>query len=490
MPHSSRFVVALSATAIVVASVGLAAGRISRPREDTGFERPTAAKVVRWIAVGGGSGPRSTQVSLEQDMDLARQTLGKDGIVLFAGGARNYGVQVLHPEAAQRGDRLLRELGDLFDPLDGRDATYRQPLIPADGAATSRRFIEALSAALAEGRDELLVYVAVHGEAGDVPADNTIRLWGDAPLSVRDLADVLDSAGSKRVVRFVVTSCYSGGFADLAFDTASAEAGVARSPRCGLFSTEWDREASGCDPNPNRAAQQGYGVHFWHALRGEDRSGAKLSEARIDFDGDGRVSFLEAHTRARIASSSIDVPTSTSERWLRHAAPGAGPESDVALPEEEALISALSADLGLAGESAARQRLQSVDAELAEADDALAKAERREMDASAALRMALLQKWPVIDDPWHPEFASTLGTHRAAIGALLREGPLAAEQRAAREDVDGIWKRVDALLAVEARLRRLVRAYETRALARRLRAAGGPAWHYFAQLLACERGRP
>jgi hypothetical protein len=472
MPHSSRFVVALSATAIVVASVGLAAGRISRPREDTGFERPTAAKVVR------------------QDMDLARQTLGKDGIVLFAGGARNYGVQVLHPEAAQRGDRLLRELGDLFDPLDGRDATYRQPLIPADGAATSRRFIEALSAALAEGRDELLVYVAVHGEAGDVPADNTIRLWGDAPLSVRDLADVLDSAGSKRVVRFVVTSCYSGGFADLAFDTASAEAGVARSPRCGLFSTEWDREASGCDPNPNRAAQQGYGVHFWHALRGEDRSGAKLSEARIDFDGDGRVSFLEAHTRARIASSSIDVPTSTSERWLRHAAPGAGPESDVALPEEEALISALSADLGLAGESAARQRLQSVDAELAEADDALAKAERREMDASAALRMALLQKWPVIDDPWHPEFASTLGTHRAAIGALLREGPLAAEQRAAREDVDGIWKRVDALLAVEARLRRLVRAYETRALARRLRAAGGPAWHYFAQLLACERGRP
>ncbi len=453
-----------------------------------------AAAPVRWIAVGGGADPRSTQVSLEQDVALAKETLGPGGKLFFAGGEDAYAVQVLNQ--TPHGDALLRELGDLFEPRDGRDAHYRRPAVHTDGPATDTELFDALSAALQDGAAPLLVYVATHGDVGESPSENSIHLWGDEAVTVGDLAEFLARHRSRRPLRFVVTSCYSGGFAELAFAGASPENGAAPGIRCGLFSTEWDRQASGCDPNPDRGTQQGYGIHFWHALRGEDRDGQPLPPSVLDLDGDGKISLLEAHTRARIASTSIDIPTTTSERWLREAVPAGGAIETIAaaapmsFPEEDAVIATLGSQLSLPNEVTARRRFDHLSDELRQANDAEARAEDDEADAYADLRISLLGRWPVLDDPWHPDFASTIRDHRAAIDAALHQGTRPAVYHSALDRLSRAGDVAERVLLEYARVARLVRAYETRALANRLRAQGGPAWETYRRLLECERGTP
>src|SRR5690606_16956277 len=253
----------------------------------------------------------------------------------------------------------------LFDPRAGRDARYRESAVPADGPASARAILDALEAAMDDGDDALTVVLVGHGEGGETPRDSHFLTWGPGELWVEDVAAVLDEAAGHRPVRFVVTSCYSGGFAELAFESADPEKGAA-ADRCGFFATSWDRAASGCDPNPERGAQEGYGIHFFHALRGEDRAGRPLPMSELDLDGDGAISLLEAHTRARIASGSLDVPITTSERYLRATAGGRFTGDGRGAPVEEvAVVERLSARLGLADPEQARVRLAAMSGMLA-----------------------------------------------------------------------------------------------------------------------------
>jgi hypothetical protein len=477
---------AISRFAVLVCALLAIGAAAHSTRSSRGPERATpAARTVRWIAVGGGAEPRSGQVSLEQDVALARSVFGPAGVILFGGGRDALSVQVLRGKA--NGDPLLRDLGDLLDPREGRDASYRRSSLPIDGPAGRADVTAALRAALAQGDDPLLVYMALHGEQGETARDNEVDLWGGSTLSVADLATLLDRAPPLRQVRLVVASCFSGGFANLAFAAADSERGPAPTPRCGLFASEWNRESSGCDPNPDRRAQEGFSVYFLHALRGEDRAGKPLPVAEIDYDGDGRVSLLEAETRVRIASRSIDVPNTTSERWLRQVAPAAGPSREVSLPEDDAVIRALGEQLGLRGAAAVRKRAEKIDAKLNAIDDELSDQESREAERYGALRAALLGRWPVLDDPWHPDFPATLSEHRAAIRDFLRASPQARAYREADEKLDRLWQRHDQVSSASALVRRLQRAHENRILAGRLRAAGGPNWSYYQRLLTCER---
>jgi hypothetical protein len=306
---------------------------------------------------------------------------------------------------------------------------------------------------------------------------------------VADLAARLDQ--SPRPVRLVVTTCFAGGFADVVFRGADEALGASAGERCGLFAAPWDLEATGCDPNPDRAAHDGYGLHVLEALRGRDRTGATLPLATLDLDGDGRISLLEAHTRARIASTSADVPTTTAERWLRHAAPSHGPEIAVALPEEDAVIAALGERLDLRGrEAAAALELQRIEDGLQAVLHGLDDAQRSE---DAAFRLAaadLLARWPLLDDPWHPDHARVLARDHGAIEEHLARSSSHADWLAARDDVDRLTARSWDLRQRAAPYERLARALESRRLAARLRARGGEGWAVFERILACERGVP
>ena len=448
---------------------------------EVGAALPEGAVAGRWLAAGGGGTPEFNQVSIEQDLGLVPEVLGSEGgLLLFAGGRGTGGVQ----EAAEvEGDALALQLADLFAPRGGRAARYRATTLAVAAAATVDNVRAALAAATATAEvTPLVVYLAGHGAPGATPGETGIDLWEQSQLRAVDLAATLD-AGT-RATRVVITSCFSGGFAELAFVGADATKAAAKG-RCGLFAATAEREASGCDPNPDRAAQQGYGLHFLNALRGLDRDGAAVT---VDIDGDGEVSLLEAHTRVRIASMGIDVPTTTSDRWLRVKAAGLkGRSKAVGLVEEEAVIAAL-AELG--DEVAARTALVQLDGEMAEISRRVDEASAAEDAAYRRAAGELLARWPVLDDPWHPDFAATLASGRAAIELHLRASAAYAEYLAARADGDAAQADMGAALGRSARLERLVRAYETRRLAGLLRGRGGADWRAYEELLACERWVP
>jgi hypothetical protein len=452
---------------------------------EVGAALPAGAIAARWLAAGGGSTPEFNQVSIEQDLGLARTVLGAGGLLLFAGGRGAHGVQV--ESTAAVADPLVAQLADLFAPRGGRTSSYRATTLEVDAAATVDNVQTAMAAATATAdAAPLMIYLAGHGVPGATPGDTAIDLWGQASLRAVDLATTLDAGA--RAVRVVVTSCFSGGFAELAFVGADAQGPPARG-RCGLFAATAEREASGCDPNPDRAAQEGYGLHFLNALRGRDRDGQPLARAAIDLDGDGRVSLLEAHTRVRVASRGIDVPTTTSDRWLRAKVPGLrGRSTAAALPEEEAVIAALAGELG--DELAARAALVRAQTDMSEVTGRIDQAGAAEDTAYRRAAAEVLARWPVLDDPWHPDFAATLAAGRTAIAAHLQASAAYAEYQAARAAGEAAQTEMGAALSRSARLERLVRAHETRALAGRLKARGGADWQAYAALLACERWVP
>jgi hypothetical protein len=457
-------------------SAAVSARRILRRQE----EGP-----LHFIVVGGGATPESTEVSLEQDVDLVRRTLPGPGAVLFAGGSDSRSVREIDP--APHGDALLVSLGELFHPRTGRHSRYRAPHLDAERATVEN--VEArIKTALSEGDGPLLIYVAAHGDQGKTPRDNSIALWGGRPLTVSRFAEL--TALSSRPVRLVATSCFSGGFAELAFSRADERGGPNAHVRCGLFAGTWDRQTSGCDANPDRRAQESYGLHFIHALSRTDRTGKTLPPDAIDFDHDGRVGLLDAHTRARIAAASLDVPTTTSERFLRSVEKASGPIDRALLPEDAAVVAELGAALGVHDEAAAEWRWTSLEERLDALNDDLDDANKDVADAEGELGARLLERWPVLDDPFHPDFASMFGENRAAIAAILEH----SREAKTREDAAHISDTADAEMAQmeveEARLLRLRRAYETLHLAAALVHRGGAGARYYRALLECERGAP
>lgn len=453
---------------------------------------------IRFLAIGGGPTPENNEVSLEQDIDLVRRTLPEPGLVLFAGGSDSESVRELDPLA--KGDAIKLALGELFAPRIGRQSRYRAPRFSAERATLEN--IEAqLSAALAQDGPPLLVHIAAHGDQGSDARSNSVALWGGKSLTVAHLAELHEQ--HRRPLRLVATSCFSGGFAELAFAHADAKTGQpAAVPRCGLFAGTWDRETSGCDPNPDRRAQESYGLHFVLALSGKRKDGTPLGLDAADFDHDGKIGLLDAHTWASIEALSFDVPTTTSERWLRHATgsraagaaltvPNAGRALDPTLaPEAAAVVRQLGATLGLTSERAVDQRwselghqIDSLEESIDDAEDALA---AREADESTLL----LEHWPVLDDPFHPDFDATFDNNRRAIESALTTSPEARARAEQNARTATLYDQLHALQLEEARVLRVRRAYETQHRAAALIKGGGPAAKYYASLLACERSAP
>jgi hypothetical protein len=440
------------------------------------------------IVVGGGASPETNQVSLEEDVRLATETFGEARTVrLFAGGPGTRAVQV--EELEPRGDRLRAELGDLLAPRGGRSARYRPTSLPLHGAGTLAQLEAILELAVAQPGDPLLVYLAGHGDRGEMPSESRALLWGGDALDAVTLAEWLDARAPARPVRFVVTSCFSGGLAEIAFEGADRSRGATAQDRCGLFATSWDEEASGCDPDPVRAHHDGFGVHFLLALAGRDREGAE-ARAATDLDGDGVIGLYEALTRARVVSRSIDVPTTTSEVFLRAVAPTEGPTLAVELPEQRAVIAALTEAMALSGREELARRIDETTARRAEHDaameDALAGADERYY----ALVAEVLSRWPVLDDPFHPDFEATFGGERDAIARYLETSPTVTRWAEAQDEVDAMGSTDLALRLELSLLRRLDDAYRTVELAERLHASGGPAWARYQALRACEWGPP
>lgn len=443
------------------------------------------ASALHWLAIGGGATPESTEISLEQNMQLARETLPGPGRVLFAGGAGSRSVRTLDEDAPA--DELIVQLGDLFQPRSGRTSHYVATSLDAPPASLPRVESE-LETAFTHGDAPLIVYIAAHGDQGDHARDNAVALWGGRNLSVARLAELHDA--HPRPLRLISASCFSGGFAELAFTDADEQRGATHAPRCGVFAGTWDRETSGCDPDPDRRKQEGYSLHLLQALRGRDRDGQPLPLHTLDLDGDGRISLLEAHTHASIAAQSIDVPTTTAQRYLRAVQSKRAPIDMKLVPEEAAVVQRLGAELGLASEHAVEERWDAVDRHMRELDTQLDAADARVSERYAELSGRLLARWPVLDDAYHPDFAATLAHDHAEIARALSSWPEAQAHASAQQEAEELEGRYERVEVEDALLTRLLRAYETLALAAALHARGGPQWARYQAFLACERFVP
>lgn len=460
------------------------------PRASVEQPVPAVARDVPWIAFGGGSEPVSNQVSLAQDVGIVSGLLDGRGLVLFASGAGAQLAVDRTPPASENRD-LYSELSRVLASPEGYRTQYQTASLAIDAPSTSEHVRGALQRALSRGEAPLFVYGASHGSPGKTPADNSLSLWGGWPLSVRDVAEVLDSAGGKRPTRFVITACYGGGFADLIFTAADPLRGLREDDHCGLYAAPADDEASGCDPNPDRRAQESYTIHFLHALAGKDRKD-RPRQGDIDIDGDGNINLLEAHTFARIESRSFDIPTTSSERFVRHAvhAEARAPLNPLSAPEEVRVIRALGSELEIDDEAAAREKLTELDAILNDAAKLVDDAQKESDDAFFALRIALLERYPLLDHPWERRTSAMLRREGRKIFTLLTESELArAHQNAERELAEALDQH-DSVRIARARVLRLVRAFETLRLASWIYKKGGRAKEQYDRLRRCERWSP
>jgi len=445
---------------------------------------PPWPRSIRSLVIGGGPLPDSSEISLEQNVTLALSVLPAPSVVLFGGGP---GTQSVRVDDVPQERSLTVRLGELFAPRPSRSSRFRASELAA-GRADLASVEAAFERALAEDTAApLTVYIAAHGEQAQAPADNAALVWGNDALTARRIAELHDA--SQRPLQLIVTSCFSGGFAELAFRAADEVLGIAGAPRCGLFAGPWDRETSGCDPDPDRAAQESYSLHMLHALTQRDRDGRPLPLQRVDFDRDGQVSPLEAHAYARIAARSIDMPTTTSERYLRSVQPTIALDGDATelLPEDAAVALELARVLELPTADGANRALRELQSSSAAQAERIAGAQDELDHAYWPLVTQLLERFPVLDDPYHPLLAPTLRDHADEIDALLTRSPQARAHRAAAQALVVLDAHAIELELRETLLLRLVRARETLTLAAALERRGGADLARYRALLACER---
>lgn len=433
-----------------------------------------------WIIAGGGGTPDQNQISIEDDILLAQRTFPGEGVTLFAGGPGTQGVQV---SAERKQDPLFQKLGDLFLPAN-RDTKFQAVRVVSTDSATRKNILEKLSQASQAEDGSLLFYFAGHGDMGATPADNIISTWGNDVVSVRDVANALD-ATQKRPVKFAMTSCFSGGFADILFVGGESEKGLALQTRCGVFASPWDLEAGGCDPDPVRGNHEGFGIHFLNALSGVDRDGAKIA---VDSNGDGAVSLLEAYTQARVASRSLDVPTSTSERYLRHKLEGSLPDNKslLSFPEEERVTTELLSVVGKKSIEEVGQEYTLLQLKFSALQD---QAEATAAEETALYREVagqIFSKWPALSDPWHPDFRDTLEKNRAEIINFIDNDPSYKNYIIASQKNIKAANEAAEIQVQSAPLERIMRAQETMRLAAQLKANDAESWKVFEDIRACE----
>jgi hypothetical protein len=453
-----------------------------------------------FLTIGGGYAPSGNQVSLELNVLFYRQALsdlyGDNALahdVYFSDGdAPGRDVQYDDPASdVPEVNRLLARLDDDEDDLGYR---YRTHAVQGVSGPSTRKAIEQWFAAVAPkipDGDRLILYVTGHGSHDDGDDgkrydNNFIELWNGDTLSVRELATLLDrlSPGVKVVV--VMVQCYSGGFADLIFTGGQSDLGPARGVRCGFFATMPDRTAAGCTPDVNEAGYQDYSSSFWAALRGRTRTGAEVPLKDRDFDNDGVVTFAEAHAYVMLTDDSIDVPMTTSDRFLRlHSDTGAGRGrlisaedmlarlNAVATPADRAVIDGLSKQLGLGAAPPGAQYRYAAAKELSESLKARHKAgEQREKslrdeydDARDAIRDSLELRWPEIVNRWDPAVERIIREEGDAVVAAIKSDPEYRQFTKLHADLDELATRDDELEKKWAKCHRLMRTLERVALA-------------------------
>lgn len=512
-------------TSIAVAAVALA------------VSTPGAVADDYFLTIGGGYYPESNQVSLEKNVLLFERMLDEfypEGVALnvyFADGDNpNRDLQFADPDFELPRARQL--LAALFGNTDGLTNQYRDHQIEhLDGAASRRAirdwFDEVGSTLGAD--DRVFIYSTAHGgRSGDKehPFDTSLYLWNRQPVPMHEFTEWLDDIPDEVPVVMVMVQCYSGGFSHSIFNDGLTDHGLSKANRCGFFATVETRGAAGCTPDIREENYREYSTYFFEALRGKTRYDDLVEKP--DYDGDGRISFAEAHAYTVLTSTTIDIPVRTSDAFLRQfsrtepeqkdesgdseppqdqpvatadtggddtaassddAAPPQ-PELELLTPDtdyetliafadviDRTIIDGLSEQLNLTAADRAkeaREGAQRVQNERNRLNRERGGLNREFNQIREGIKRRVLNQWPEISNPWHPVTGEVLAQHADELVELVESHPRFDRMKELGAKINELNVQQQDLEREWVRYQRLIRTLETVALAANLPQVADP----------------
>ena len=296
------------------------------------------------LTIGGGYSPSGNQASLEKNVLFYQRLLDEQGLgnlshdVYFSDGeAAGEDLQVMDRGSVPKANRLMAEF---FGSVDDLGLTYRNHQVPQVRGGTRpeniRKWFETTGPKLREG-DRLLIYVTAHGNRSNNRRnehDTTIATWNNTSIKMTEFVELLDRLPKGVEVIAVMVQCHAGGFARFIYKGGDPDRGLSEQRRIGFFATVHDRAAAGCTPDIDESSYVEYSTYFWAALGGRDRSGNVIPMP--DYDGNGTVSFDEAHAYVILAADTIDLPVKTSDEYLTvHSKFGDGKDDSKLLANDE-----------------------------------------------------------------------------------------------------------------------------------------------------------
>ena len=441
---------------------------------------PSAGRSHVWL-VGGGPDPEASQGQIELNVlwvaDIVRSLAPQADLRIFFADASPEVRDVRIWSRPAEGQATLQPLARVFGQQEFNGNQYRKHHI---GGIVHGTRVDQLGATLARdfsalrpGDRGLFVFNG-HGlrDLSD-RAGNTLRLWDDTRLSVRELERLAGSAPPTVPMRFVFTQCYSGGFMRLIRPQARDTRTLAAYNRCGFAAESADRLSEGCSASIDSGDYRDYTTYFFAALSGMTRAGQRLPRSP-DRDGDGTVTLHEAHLYALLEGHNADLPRATSEvylerwqpAWLRYLDTTSEPDN-----EYGRLAAELAQRLGLpprgralqralqTRHQALEQRLEAIDRQSHRLDDEITQLQQR-------LQRGLVQRWPEAAHPHTAAYARFLATELGAAQSYLtaqKDYPALAERQDRRAALDleqvGVDRNITQLDKV-LRLRQLARLSE------------------------------
>ncbi|MBI4814810.1 MAG: hypothetical protein HY791_01050 [Deltaproteobacteria bacterium] len=437
------------------------------------------------LIFGGGPSPSLHQASIEvQTQRLISALQSRSPLVVF--GAPPEAPSPVQVEGEFDADAEL--LGMLFDRPDALHAAYRSQQIQSARPLTKDALVDAIKLTVGSSSGAAIFGVG-HGGRGEEQSGSTLELWGADSLSVQELSTLLDDTRPPGPVAFVLGQCFSGGFTAIAMRKDR----LVTPTRCVLAAVPSDREAAGCTSDVSSPDSRAY-THF---------VARALSAPDGDIDGDGKVSLLEAHSRARILDPTIDVPVSSLEAYVAGAIDRRGKRPPIgrftidailaiARPEEREVLKMLTpSTTKTVGEVVATR--DSLNAEADKTDEELTDRED-ELDVIVRrIRIGFFGRWPELANPFHKRSRQLLAGDAREVLDWVRSTHQ-ADLEALADVTSEVRRLSDRLFAQErilAKLERFVRSAEIVVFEQELRRRGTRAQRSeLDALLACERMVP
>lgn len=471
-----------------------------------------------FLVVGGGYNPTGNQVSLEKNVLFFERVLAEnypDDVryeLMFADGAAGErDLQFIDSEKPL--PQAHQILARVFRQTKHQSYRYRNHELPKSHQAATKANLEKWfseqGSQLAPG-DRLMIYVTAHGgksrDKNDA-SDTRLYLWNQQYMRMKEFATHLDRLHPEVPVVVVMVQCYSGGFGKLIYKQGDPKQGLARGNRCGFFATVQDRVAAGCTPDINEENYREYSSYFWAAISGTTRTGQQIDQP--DYNGDGFISYAEAHAYTVLNSTTIDIPTKTSGVLLRsisgfrpnpqkpinESAEESPPEVDsiadefvtadtrfadlvlLASPHDRMVLEGLSFELGLTNENRAtdaRKLISQIAAEKKKIADAQKKKGGELTRIADTLKRHALKHWPELENRFNPRVDEVLSTEAEAFVATMNKHPYMKKLNSLHDELKGFSEQKLDLDKRDAKCMRLIRTLENVALEANLPLAALP----------------